>query len=81
MNVNSSKRVSTGTPGSQRKHRSNHLICQFPGRTLDGLPGTLGLGIHLRPRLAHLRSGSLAGRIQRGFPLGVALLSLASRIL
>jgi len=66
--------VSTGTPGSQRKHRSNHLIGQFPRRPLNSLPGALRLCIDLRPRLASLRSGSLASRIQRSLALRIPLL-------
>ncbi len=74
MNANFSKLVSTGTPGGLRKHSSHHLICQFPRRPLDYLPGVLRLGIHFSPGLTHPGPGGLPCHIERGFTLGGALL-------
>ena len=59
--------LSTGTPGSHWKHRSNHLIRQFTRRTLDRLPGAFRLGVDLCLRLTHLGSCCLSRGIQRTF--------------
>src|SRR3954464_12286429 len=73
-NSNATDDVSTGTPGSKRKHRSNHLIGQLSSRPLNGLPSAVGFCIDLRARLSYFGSRGFARLIESSVALCVALL-------
>ncbi len=73
--------ISTGTPGGQWQHRSNHLIGQIRCRCLDRLPGMGGLGLELSLGLAHLCAGSLASGVERGSRSAFRCFARCSRIL